>query len=64
MGKALEQQFDCEIKSTNYEFKDWNHTLVFELEDHSKNRVTEEQAKEYLAATFSEFWFVNEFEVR
>jgi hypothetical protein len=63
MGTVLEQQFHCEIKSTSYDFKNWHHSLTFELDEDSKHSVSNEEARAFLAANFPEFRFVDEFQL-
>lgn len=64
MAQALEKQFKCKVSSTNYQLKDWHQTLEFKLAADSKSIVTEEEAREFLASSFSTFQFIDAFSIK
>ena len=63
MEIALENNFDCTIGSTNYQQIVWHHRLCFGLAKDSKHSVTNEEARAFLASSFPEFRFVDEFQL-
>jgi hypothetical protein len=63
MKEALEEHFDCEIYSYNYELIVWHQTLELELADNSKQTLTEKEASEYLATNFPNFQYIDKFTI-
>lgn len=61
MEKALENEFDCEIEGSHYSLIVWHQKMEFTLSKSSKYKLTDSEARIYLAANFSEFQYVDEF---
>ena len=61
MQLALEEHFDCRIKSSRYQLFGVHHRLHFELTDDCKSSLSQKEASEYLAAHFEEFKVVDDF---
>lgn len=63
MKFALENEYDCIIDSSHYRQILWNQKLVFRIAKDSKSVPTEDEAREYLAANFPSFKYIDVFEV-
>ena len=63
MEQAIEQQFDCQIDKTKYSLIVWHQQLYFGYDSTSKNRPLESEVAQFLATAFTEFQYIDEFEI-
>jgi hypothetical protein len=67
MKEAIEEKFDCNLSKryeSNITFTTWHQEIIFTVSEDSKNKPSDEEVSEFLAANFPEFQNVDEFVLR